>query len=172
MAPTSEMLRLARKIKPDLVTIVPERPGEVTTEGGIDASRLAKKLAPHIRALKRAGLGVSLFIDPEEKQIKAALKLDVAVIELNTNAYSAAKTSEEAAAAYDVLVDAAEQADEAGLVVAAGHGLTVRNVGPVAAIPEIGELNIGHSIVARAALIGLERSVREMREAIAAAELF
>jgi pyridoxine 5-phosphate synthase len=170
MAATAEMLKIARKVEPDLVTLVPERPGEVTTEGGIDAAKLRKDLARHVRSLHRAGLGVSLFIDPTERQVDAAADLGVGLIEFNTNAYSIAQTPDEAAAAYDQLVTCCARAGQAGLAVAAGHGLTVRNVTPIADIPEIVELNIGHSIVARAVLIGLERAVREMREAMAAAD--
>jgi len=159
-------LRIARSVRPDLVTLVPERPGEVTTEGGIDAARHRRSLAAHIASLRRSRIAVSLFIDPDPRQIEAAADLGVTTVELNTNAYSAAKTSRQQARAFDELVVAAREAADRGLRVAAGHGLTLRNVRPVADIPEIVELNIGHSIIARAVLVGLERAVREMLEAI------
>jgi pyridoxine 5-phosphate synthase len=166
MAPSREMLEIARKFRPDLVTLVPERPGEVTTEGGIDAVGLGDQLGQHIAKLKRSRLATSLFVDPEPPQIDAAYAYGTRVVELNTSAYSAARTSRERARAFDQLVAAASHAGALGLTVAAGHGLTVRNVRPVADIPEIVELNIGHSIVARAVLIGLDRAVREMLEAM------
>ena len=171
MAATDEMLAIARKVRPDLVTLVPERPGEVTTEGGIDAVRGRRRLERHVAALHRSRIPASLFIDPESKQVDAAATIGVDTIELNTSAYSAATTAREQAAAYDALVAAACRAAERGLSVAAGHGLTVRNVTPIAEIPEIIELNIGHSIIARAVLIGLERAVQEIRDAIARADV-
>ncbi|GAB4374593.1 MAG: pyridoxine 5'-phosphate synthase [Acidobacteriota bacterium] len=170
MAATEEMLSIARRVRPDLVTLVPERPGEVTTEGGIDAARHRRTLARHVAALRRSRIASSLFIDPVPAQVDAAADIGVAMIELNTNAYSIATTASEQAEAYDALVAAATRASEAGLAVAAGHGLTVRNVTPIAEIPEVVELNIGHSIIARAVLIGLENAVREIRDAIARAE--
>lgn len=166
MAATREMLAIARKIRPDLVTLVPEKPGEVTTQGGIDAVRLQRQLKPHIRALRRAHIGVSLFIDPTPAQVEAAAASGGEMVELNTNAYSSAKTLGEQAKAYDQLVACAALAGEMEMTVAAGHGLTVRNVGPIADIPEIVELNIGHSIIARSVLIGLEAAVREMLAAM------
>lgn len=166
MAATREMLKIAREVKPDLVTLVPEKPGEVTTTGGIDAAGLKKTLAPHVKELRRSRLAVSLFIDPDLRQVEASAAYGAAMIELNTNVYSIAKTDAERSRAFDELVVAAARAGELGLAVAAGHGLTIRNVKPVADIPQVVELNIGHSIIARAVLLGLERSVREMLEAM------
>jgi pyridoxine 5-phosphate synthase len=166
MAATREMLEIAREHRPDLVTLVPEQPGEVTTMGGIDAARLRKPLAAHVRALKRSRIPASLFVDPEQQQVDASAETGAGTIELNTNAYSIAKTASERGRAFDQLVAAAARARELGLAVAAGHGLTVRNVRPVADIPEVLELNIGHSIVARAVLVGLERSIRDMLAAM------
>ncbi|RMG47883.1 MAG: pyridoxine 5'-phosphate synthase [Acidobacteria bacterium] len=168
MAATPEMLRIARRVRPDLVTLVPERPGEVTTEGGIDAAGRFRSLQAHVRALRRSRIRVSLFIDPDARQVDAAARLGAETVELNTSAYSAARSPSEQARAFDTLVAAAREAATLGLRVAAGHGLTLRNVRPVADIPEIVELNIGHSIVARAVLVGLERAVREMLAAIGA----
>ncbi|UCF67205.1 MAG: pyridoxine 5'-phosphate synthase [Acidobacteriota bacterium] len=166
MAATSEMLRIARRVRPDLVTLVPEKPGEVTTEGGIDAAGRSRQLGPHIKALRRSRIDVSLFIDPDPRQVEASAALGVPTIELNTNAYSSARTGREQARAFDELVVSAEMGAERGLVIAAGHGLDLINVRPVADIPQVIELNIGHSIIARAVLVGLERAVREMLEAI------
>jgi pyridoxine 5-phosphate synthase len=166
MAATREMLRIARDIKPDLVTLVPEKPGEVTTTGGIDAAGLRRTLLPQVRDLRRSRIPVSLFVDPDMKQIDAAAAYGAGTVELNTNEYSVAKTESERKRAYDRLVVAAARAGELGMTVAAGHGLTVRNVRPVADIPQVFELNIGHSIISRAVLVGLERSIRDMLAAI------
>jgi pyridoxine 5-phosphate synthase len=163
MAATREMLDIAKKLRPDLVTLVPEREGEVTTEGGIDAARMKAELTAHVRELSSAGIEVSLFVDPHPAQIDAAVEIGAGTVELNTNAYSIATTDAETEAALEQLGAAATLAAEAGLRVAAGHGLTWRNVGAIAAIPEIFELNIGHSIVARAALHGLETAIDEMK---------
>jgi len=168
MAATAEMLKIARAVKPDLVTLVPEKPGEVTTSGGIDAAALRRALAPHVRALRRARIGVSLFIDPEGRQIEAAASYGAGMVELNTNAYSIARSDAERARAFDQLVAAAARAGELGLGVAAGHGLTVRNVRPVADIPQVVELNIGHSLIARAVLVGLDKAVKDMLAAMGA----
>lgn len=172
MAATAEMLRIARATKPDLVTLVPERPGEVTTEGGIDAHKFKRTLAKHCAALRKAGIAASLFIDPTEAQIRASAAIGVGMVELNTNAYSAAKTPDDQARAYDQMVDASHLAATSGLAVAAGHGLTLRNVAPIAEIPEIVELNIGHSIIARAVLVGLDQAVREMKRALAVSMVY
>jgi pyridoxine 5-phosphate synthase len=166
MAATAEMLRIARQVRPDVVTLVPEKPGELTTSGGIDAARLAGRLRTHVKALKRSGIVVSLFIDPAERQVDAAAAIGAQIVELNTNAYSIARTGAAQARAYDELIVAACRADEQKLLVAAGHGLTARNVRPVADIPEVFELNIGHSIVARATLLGLQGAVQEMLAAM------
>jgi pyridoxine 5-phosphate synthase len=163
MAATSEMLDVAREIRPDLVTLVPERQGEVTTEGGIDAARMKEELTGHVGLLRAAGIEVSLFVDPHPPQIDAAVEIGVGTVELNTNAYSIATNEEESETALEQLGAAATLASKAGLRVAAGHGLTWRNVSAVAAIPEVFELNIGHSIVARAALHGLETAIDEMK---------
>lgn len=166
MAATPQMLEIARRHRPDLVTLVPERPGEVTTEGGIDAVGQEKKLARHVAALRRSRLAVSLFVDPVIEQIDVAADIGVSAVELNTNAYAHPRNARAQAKAFDALVAASASAGDAGLDVAAGHGLTVRNVRPVAEIPEVRELNIGHSIIARAVLIGLDRAVREMLDTI------
>ncbi len=166
MAATAPMLRIAREYRPDLVTLVPEEPGEITTTGGIDAAKHFTRLKRHVQALKKSKINVSLFVDPHSSQIAAAAKLGVGMIELNTNAFAEARSERTQARAFDALVSAAQQAGDLGLLVAAGHGLSVRNVTPIADIPEVVELNIGHSIISRAVLIGLERAIVEILDAI------
>ncbi|MDH3284326.1 MAG: pyridoxine 5'-phosphate synthase, partial [Acidobacteriota bacterium] len=128
MAATSEMLAIARDVRPDLVTLVPERDGEVTTEGGIDAARLGRRLGQHVTALRRSRLRVSLFVDPDLRQVDAAASIGAGVVELNTNAFSTARDERARGKAFDALATSAARAGGLGLVVAAGHGLTVRNV--------------------------------------------
>ena len=162
MAATEEMLEIAERIGPDQVTLVPERPDEVTTEGGLDVIGKAEELRAATARLLKAGIRVSLFIDPDPKQIEAAAEIGAEMIEINTDAYSIAQDEEEERATLDAITQAAEQAAGLGLRVAAGHGLNYRNVSAVAAIPQIEELNIGHNIIARAAITGLEMAVRDM----------
>lgn len=162
MAASPEMLAFALETRPNTVTLVPERREERTTEGGLDCTGNADALRRVIDALRGAGIAVSLFIDPDLRQISAAQGLAVPIIELHTGDYAEAPT----AAAVDTLRRAAVAASDAGIAVAAGHGLTVRNVRPLLEIPEIREYNIGHSIVARAALIGFDAAVREMLAAL------
>jgi len=159
MAATQEMLRVALTVKPSQVTLVPERRDEITTEGGLDVALNGVALKPVIRTLEDAGIPVSIFVDPQLDQIKAAHKLGAEAVEINTAAYT------EAAAPDGELrrvADAARLGRKLGLEVHAGHGLDYKNVGAVAALPEITELNIGHSIVARGVLVGIEGAVREM----------
>jgi pyridoxine 5-phosphate synthase len=166
MACVAEMLELARRLKPQQVTLVPERREEVTTEGGLDITSDPERIRNAIDALKDAGIRVSLFIDPTRSAVEQSKKLGVPAIELHTGSYSHRPDAEET---IDALRDAARRGADLGLAVHAGHGLTVRNVGPVAAVPEIEELNIGHSIVSRAVFAGLDRAVKEMRDAMHAA---
>src|SRR5205823_14288433 len=166
MACVAEMLEIARRLKPQQVTLVPERREEITTEGGLDITSEPARVQNAIDALAGAGIRVSLFIDPTRASVEQSRKLGVRAIELHTGRYSHQVGS---SAALEALRNSARRAAELGLAVHAGHGLTVANVGPVAAIPEIEELNIGHSIISRAVFIGLERAVREMREAMSAA---
>lgn len=162
MAATEEMLSIAEKIKPDQVTLVPERPGEVTTEGGLDVAGQLKPLKAAIDRLKKAGIFVSLFIDPDRSQVKASADAGAEMVELNTDRYSIAAGEEEEDGAFEALEKAAAQAAESSLRVAAGHGLNYRNVTRISRIPEVEELNIGHNIIARATLDGLENAVRDM----------
>jgi pyridoxine 5-phosphate synthase len=166
MALTEEMLGIALELQPFQVTFVPERREEITTEGGLDVARDPRALAEGIHRLKRAGIRTSLFIAPDREAVARSRDVGADAIELHTGQYAHAP---HAARTIDALRSAACLGTEAGLAVHAGHGLTVGNVGPVAAVPEIEELNIGHSIVSRAVFIGIEAAVREMREAMTAA---
>ncbi|MBI2215438.1 MAG: pyridoxine 5'-phosphate synthase [Acidobacteria bacterium] len=164
MAGTREMVRIAQSFKPDQVTLVPERRDELTTEGGLDVMLHAGSLEVVVKELKDAAIDVSVFVDPDLEQIRACHKLGVPVIEINTGKYADNWKSPRAAAELEKITNAARGAKKLGLRVLAGHGLTYRNVDAIARIPEIEELNIGHSIIARAVLVGLERAVREMAE--------
>jgi pyridoxine 5-phosphate synthase len=166
MACVAEMLELARRIKPEQVTLVPERREEVTTEGGLDILSDPPRIQNAVDALTDAGIRVSLFIDPAGDAIDQSKKLGVPAIELHTGSYS---QNPDAPATLEALRDSARRASELGIAVHAGHGLNLRNVGAVASIPEIEELNIGHSIVAQAIFVGLGHAVKEMREAMDAA---
>jgi pyridoxine 5-phosphate synthase len=164
MAATQEMLRVALTVKPDQATLVPERREEVTTEGGLDAVLNSVQIRPVVKTLVEGGVGVSLFVDPDLEQVKEAHKLDAQAVEINTASYADARDARAREAALRRIVDAARLGRRLGLAVHAGHGLTYQNVGAIAAQSEIAELNIGHSIVSRAVLVGMERAVREMVE--------
>lgn len=166
MACIGEMLELARRLKPEQVTLVPERREEITTEGGLDIISDPGRIRNAIESLSDVGIRVSLFIDPTRAAVEQSKKLGVPAIELHTGSYSHRPDSPDT---IDALRDSARRAADLGLAVHAGHGLTVRNVAPVAAIPEIEELNIGHSIVSRSVFVGLERAVKEMLDALRAA---
>jgi pyridoxine 5-phosphate synthase len=181
MAPTDEMLERALELRPDTVTLVPESPDEVTTEGGLDLIAQRERAAHAVKVLADAGLDVSVFIEPEIPQIEAAAQLGAKQVELCTARYAELTETghrpegdyASARAAVEREADrhavAARDAATHGMRVAAGHGLTYRNVGRIVRIQEVEELNIGHNIVSRAVLVGLDRAVREMREAVAAA---
>jgi pyridoxine 5-phosphate synthase len=175
MAATDEMVKIASRVKPDVVTLVPERPQEITTEGGLDVRANKKAIQSAVKQLNKTGIFVSLFIDPDLEQIKIAGGLGVFQVEICTASYAqlnehpgdaSVRKTKEIEKELARIERAAKSATELGLKVAAGHGLTYRNVGAVAGIPEIEEFNIGHNIIARAALVGLDRAVREMVEAI------
>ena len=166
MAATEEMMTIALRTRPHAVCLVPEKREERTTEGGIDAAGQHNHLAPMIRRLSDAGIRVSLFIDPDTRQIEAAKSLTAPVVELCTGAYCEAVITGDAAAVAAHLEAARKSAAAAarlGLEVHAGHGLTYDNVKAIAAIPQIRELNIGHFLIGEAIFIGLENSVRHMR---------
>ena len=158
------MVDIACRVAPDQVTLVPENREEVTTEGGLDVVRYKKELRATVSKLHDAGITVSLFIDPEPAQIETAASLLVPAVELHTGAYAnAAKDSHHE---LQVLAEAATFVHQAGLILNAGHGLTYRNVTPIAEIQGMEELNIGHSIVARAVFVGMAEAVREMKDLI------
>jgi pyridoxine 5-phosphate synthase len=161
MAPTDEMMSIACDVKPDLVTLVPEEPGEVTTTGGLDVAAHQTAVRGAVRRLQDAGIAASIFVDAVPGQLSAAASTEVTAIEINTGPYADASSAQQAAE-LEKVQHAARHAREAGLEVLGGHGLTYVNVGPIAAISDIVELNIGHSIISRAVLVGLERAVREM----------
>jgi pyridoxine 5-phosphate synthase len=170
MSIAEEMLKTALRIKPGQVTLVPERPEEVTTEGGLNLVFYGRRIGEVAERLAGAGIAVSLFLDPEPRQIEALGTLapqGVQGFELNTDAYTRAQSPLAAEQELAKLAAVAELGRSKGLRVYAGHGLTAGNVGPVAAVPGMEELNIGYSIVCRAVLVGMEAAVREMLEAIA-----
>jgi pyridoxine 5-phosphate synthase len=162
MAATPEMLKLACDVKPQDVCLVPEKRNEVTTEGGLDVVGQRTQLTEACKRLKDVGVRVSLFIDPDRKQIEAAMQVGAPVIELHTGAYAEHSGDAQTRELLRV-IDGARHAASLGLVVNAGHGLHYHNVQPIAAITEIIELNIGHSIVARAVFDGFANAVREMK---------
>jgi pyridoxine 5-phosphate synthase len=179
MAATEEMLDVARQAEPDAVTLVAERAEEITTEGGLDVKSNAATVRSAVDTLRESGILASLFIDPDPEQIAAAHEVGAQQVELCTAAYAEAMLGargihgEGAVRANQELRrlrEGAELAAQYGLLVAAGHGLTYRNVGAVAGIDQIIEFNIGHNIIARAVFVGLETAVKEMREAIQAAK--
>ena len=158
------MVDIACHVAPDQVTLVPENREEVTTEGGLDVVRHKKELAATVSKLHDAGIAVSLFIDPEPAQIETAASLLVPAVELHTGAYANAEKNSQHE--LQILAEAATFIHQAGLILNAGHGLTYRNVTPIAEIQGMDELNIGHSIVARAVFVGMAEAVREMRDLI------
>ena len=163
MAAAEEITRMALEVRPHQCTLVPEKREEVTTEGGLDVIGNRERVRKCVDQLLAAGLEVSLFIDPDADQINAAQALGVHAVELHTGRYADAPTEAERQAELEALVAAGSAALHNGLLLHMGHGLTYRNVVPVARIPGVSELNIGHSIVARGVLVGFERAVREMK---------
>ncbi len=166
MAATHEMVSIACAVRPWACCIVPERRAELTTEGGLDVVGCYEQLAPLCAHLARAGMEVSLFIDPDDAQIDAAARLGVAAIELHTGTYADAADATQQARQLALLEAGAARAAAAGLIVNAGHGLHYENVAAIAAIPSIRDLNIGHSIVARALFVGMISAVEEMKLAM------
>ena len=162
MAATADMLKVALKVRPDVSSLVPERPEELTTEGGLDVLSNRAALGPFVKKLQKAGIRVSIFIGPDLGQIRAAARLGVDLVEINTGIYADLKPGRAQDEAFAAVKDAAELAAKLGLEVHAGHGLDYRNVLPIVVIQEISELSIGFSIVARAAITGIESAVREM----------
>jgi pyridoxine 5-phosphate synthase len=161
MAATTEMLEIATRLKPHQVTLVPEHPNELTTTGGLDVVRQARALKTAVARLQAAGMTVSLFVDATSAQVKKAAAVGATAVEINTGPYADASDDARSVELQRV-VRASKAAAREGLDVLAGHGLTYRNVTPIVEIGQISELNIGHSIVARAVLVGMERAVAEM----------
>lgn len=166
MAATQEMIKIALDIKPDTVTLVPERREELTTEGGLEVALNLESFKKYTRLFHDADIKVSLFIDPDLDQIKAAHRVGADTVEISTARYSESKTRQELDAELQRIANAVIIADKLKLGIAAGHGLTYINIYPLLNIDQITEYNIGHSIVARAVLVGIERAVREMKEKI------
>jgi len=169
MAATDEMIAVARAHRPHQVSLVPERPEELTTEGGLDLLAHGPRIRETAERLREAGIDVSLFLDPDPRQIDAAAQLPrelVSGFEINTDAYTRATTGEAAEREMDKVRAVARQGHAAGLRVYAGHGLTTANVGPIAATPEIEELNIGHFLVCRSVFVGMAEAVGEMLRGI------
>jgi len=162
-AVTPEMIAFARRVRPQDVCLVPERRAELTTEGGLDVAGALRRVGRACRELAAAGIRVSLFIDADRRQIDAAMRAGAPVIELHTGGYAGAVGAGRRRRELERIRAAAEYAAGRGLRVNAGHGLNYDNVGPIAAIAQIQELNIGHAIVARAVFVGMGRAVREMK---------
>jgi pyridoxine 5-phosphate synthase len=167
MAATQDMVKIAYDVRPDECTLVPERREELTTEGGLDVVSGRDLVRKVVKTLRDAEILTSLFIDADLDQVKAAHRVEAEVIEIHTGRYCDARLASDRRRELARIVDAAKAATKLGLKVAAGHGINYQNVLPLAAISEIEEFNIGHSIVARALLVGMERAVREMKELIA-----
>ena len=162
MAPTAAMCAFAADVRPDVAMLVPEKREELTTEGGLNVVANKAQVRDAVAKLKDAGLPVSLFLDPDPAQIDAAAELEVQTVELHTGAYAEAANEQAREAELNLLRVAGDRVRAAGLRLNAGHGLNYRNVRPVAALPGVRELHIGHGVVSRAVLIGFERAVREM----------
>jgi pyridoxine 5-phosphate synthase len=166
LAADEEVVRIACEVKPDEATLVPEKRQELTTEGGLDVVGNETAVAKAVQQLQQAGIEVSLFIDPDVRQIEASKALGVQAIEIQTARYSEANSKMDRERELTELKEAARYAVERGLAVHLGHGLNYENVQSIVRIPGVQELNIGHSIVSRAVLIGMERAVREMKDAM------
>ena len=166
LAASEEIIAIAIKVKPDEATLVPEKRQELTTEGGLDVAAHEATVAPAVRRLQQAGIEVSLFIDPDAAQIDASARLGADAIEFQTASYSEAVGPAAVAGELAKLTTATAHAKARGLHVHMGHGLNYQNVRPIVRIAGVEELNIGHSIVSRAVLVGMERAVREMKQAM------
>lgn len=163
MAATPEMVEIALDIKPDYVTLVPEKRQEVTTEGGLDAFGMGDRLVAIVQQLQSNGIPVSLFVDPDANQLKASAQTGAKFVELHTGTYANATNEAEQQRELEILTKGGEVAIALGLRLNAGHGLTYWNTSAIAQIPGMEELNIGHSIISRAVLVGLERAVQDMK---------
>lgn len=166
MAATEEMVKIACSIKPDLITLVPEKREEITTEGGLNINSAKDRISDAIDAVKNAGIKASVFIEPEAENVDLALEVGADLIEIHTGRFANIKDEEEIILELERIRRTALLAKELGLGVNSGHGLNYLNIVPIANIPEIDEVSIGHSILARAVFVGLDRAVKEMLEII------
>lgn len=166
LAAEDEVVQIACQTRPDQATLVPERREEVTTEGGLDVVGQKQRMASAIARLRDAGIVVSLFLDPDLAQIEAAAELGADAVELHTGTYALADKQPHQAQELEQIIKAAAAVRQAGMTVHAGHGLNYRNVLPIARIQDMDELNIGHSIIARAVMVGMQQAVREMKDLI------
>jgi pyridoxine 5-phosphate synthase len=166
MAATDEMVKIAKVIKPDMITLVPEKREEITTEGGLNINAAKDRISDAIDAVKNAGIKASVFIEPEAENVDLALEAGADIIEIHTGRFANLKEEEEIILELEKIRRTALLAKELGLGVNSGHGLNYLNIIPIANIPEIDEVSIGHSILARAVFVGLERAVKEMMEII------
>ncbi len=166
MAATKEMVEIAQKIKPDMVTLVPEKRQELTTEGGLDVVLFEESLKGVVESMHESGIAVSLFINPDAKHIKVAHRLEVEYVELHTGMFSEAHSFARRQEEYERLVTAARLAQKLGIGVHAGHGVDYQNIFWLRNITEIEEFSIGHAVIARAVMVGIERAVREMLQLI------
>jgi pyridoxine 5-phosphate synthase len=167
MASSEEIIGIALRVLPDQATLVPEKRQELTTEGGLDVMANRNILTKTVGRLREAGIKVSLFVDPVPEAMKASSEIGADAVELHTGSYAAARKERDLEAELSKLRDAAKLAADRGLAVLAGHGLSYTNILPIKTIVELEEVNIGHSIVSRAVLVGMERAVREMKELLA-----
>ena len=166
MSADDEIISIALDIRPDMATLVPEKREELTTEGGLDVRLGRERIADAVRKLKDGGIFVSLFIDPDLDQVKESRKAGADAVEIHTGGYANSKTYDVTQHEYEKIYESCKLAHKLGMVVNAGHGLDYRNVRQIASIKEVYELNIGHSIISRAVLVGIERAVREMKQAM------
>ena len=167
MAASDEIIAIALDIRPEMATLVPERREELTTEGGLDVKGNRARVKDAIKRLKEGGIFVSLFVDPDLEQVKESSKAGADAVEIHTGAYADSRTYDATQREYEKIADSCKLAHKLGMVVNAGHGLNYHNVRQIARIKEVYELNIGHSIISRAVLVGLERAVREMKDLVA-----
>ena len=170
MANTEEMLNIALNYKPDIVTLVPEKRAELTTEGGLDVNAMKESLKKSIELFRAEDIPVSLFIEPDKAAIDASKEVGADIVELHTGSYAEKSDKQSKEKELGRIVDASAYASEIGLKVAAGHGLTDRNLGPIAAIKEMEELNIGHALVSMAVFVGMEEAVKLYQTAILRAQ--
>lgn len=162
MAATEEMQGIALAVRPDIVTLVPEKREELTTEGGLEVASRVDRLRDYIGRIQDSGIPVSLFVDPDDRQIAASRKAGARWVEVHTGTFANAETDAVRSLEFSKIAEAAKLAASLGMKVGAGHGLNYVNAAAIACLPEVEELNIGHSIISRASLVGIERAVREM----------